>query len=210
MRGFVLIVAGLLLAACSPQQAAAPAQSAEAAPPQVPSQTAPPLVDGVYVAKDVCPGESCDLSGKIRARAATDLYDKPGKGASVTTQLPAGEWVQIAGTEEHLIPHRGVVREALGTYAAGDVIYLLSSQGEGCADAWYKGALGTWCDPDTGLDPEHSPLLDLDPSAADATGLGLWVKVKRDTGEEGWVKNVYDDFDCPNPHERGPECAAPG
>ena len=212
MQRFVVIVAGLALAACSPQQAAAPAQPAAvaqvvAAVPQ--PEAGPPLVDGVYIVPDACPGEGCDLSGKIRALAATDLYDKPGKGASVTGRLPESEWVTIAGTEEHLVPRRGVVREARGSFAAGDVVYLLSSQGEGCMDAWIKGAPGSWCDPDTGLDPD-SPVLDLDPLAADAAGLGLWVRVKRETGEMGWVKDVYDDFDCANPHDRGPECPAPG
>lgn len=215
MRTAGLLVMVLALAACSPQQATSPAVT-PAAPPPAQQQAAaapvasdgPPLVDGLYVDVGACPGESCNLSGKIRALAATSLYDRAGKGAVISGEVPAGEWVEIAGTEMILVPLRGVVREARGLYAAGDVIYLLTSQGEGCFDAWSKGALISWCDPDTGFDAD-SPVLDLPAPPAqpvDPDGAGLWVKVKRAQGGEGWVKDVYGSFDCSNPHDSGPDC----
>lgn len=111
------------------------------------------MVDGVYIAKSACPGEGCYLQGRIRAYEAVNRHDKAGKGAAVAGQIAAGEWVEILATEDHLVPTRGVVTEARGRYAVGDVIYLLSSPGEGCADAWSKGVFTSWCVPETGLDP---------------------------------------------------------
>ena len=205
---------GLVVSACSPQQAAtAPAtpatepQQAEVATPPAAAVAdgGPPLVDGFYVDAGACPGEGCDLTGKIRALKATSLYDRAGRGAVISGEISAGEWVEIAGTEAILIPLRGVVREARGLYAVGDVIYLLTSQGEGCMDAWSKGALTSWCDPDAGLDAD-SPPLDLPAAQPEPDGVGLWVKVKRAQGGEGWVKDVYGSFDCSNPHDSGLDC----
>lgn len=220
MRTAGLLVMVLGLAACSPQQAAtshvAPAatpQQAEApAPPAVPAADGgPPLVDGLYHDVGACPGEGCNLSGKIRARAATDLYDRAGKGAVVSGQVAAGEWVEIAGTEAIMVPLRGVVREARGSHAVGDVIYLLTSQGEGCFDAWSKGALISWCDPEAGMDAD-SPPLDLPAPPAQPVypdGVGFWVNVKREQGGGGWVKDVYGSFDCSNPHDSSADCPVP-
>lgn len=207
MNRAALLSTVLWLGACSPQQAAAPAEPVQAVAPAdaaAPPVNAPPLVNGVYVAKDACPGEGCYLKGKIKAYDAVDLYD--GAGSKIATgKIASGEWVEILGAEDRLVPRRGVVREALGRYAVGDEIYLLSSQGEGCMDAWSKGALTSWCDPETGLEPENSPSLDFPDPVVEADGGGLWVKVKREQGEEGWISDV-SAFACTGYQDRDPDC----
>lgn len=206
------LAAVLLLAGCSPQpvETPAPAPPPPAEPVQVPTPliaagNPPPLVDGMYVAENACPGEGCYLKGRIRAHEATDLYDKPGKGAAVTGQVAAKEWVEILSTEAHVVPRRGVVSEARGQYATGDVVFLLTSQGEGRMDAWYKDTMTTWCDPDAGVDPD-SPPLDLPDVSQPIDGEGLWVKVKRKQGGEGWVKDVFSAFACTGYQDRDADC----
>lgn len=205
MKRVGLLSAILWLGACSPQQATAPTQpSAEQAPAVAAPVNAPPLVDGVYVAKDACPGEGCYLKGKIKAYDAVDLFDGAGSKTAIG-KIASGEWVEILGTEDRLAPRRGVVREALGRYAVGDEIYLLSSQGEGCMDAWAKGALTSWCDPDTGLEPENSPPLDFPDPVVEPEGLGLWVKVKLEQGKDGWISDV-SAFACTGLQDRDADC----
>lgn len=213
MRILQALAAALLLAACSPQPAETPAP-APPPPPAAPAHVStpliavgnpPPMVDGMYVAANVCPGEGCYLKGRIRAHDVADLYDKAGKGAAVTGQVPAREWVEILSTEAHIVPRRGVVSDARGQYAVGDVVFLLTSQGEGCMDAWYKDGMTTWCDPDAGIDPD-SPQLDLPDVSPPIDGEGLWVKVKRKQGGEGWVKDVFSAFACTGYQDRDPDC----
>lgn len=204
-------VLGLLLgiAACSPQPAVKPA---EAVTPAVASSdqaaaipTAPPTVEGVYVAKGACPGEGCYLSGKIRAYEAADLYDKPGAGAAVVGKVVTGEWVEIVNREVHLIPMRGVVREGRKHFATGDVVYLLTSQGEGCFDTWSKGVVGSWCDPDASGSPAEDEAIDFDAAAEPPDSAGLWVEVTRQAGPGGWLHGV-DDFACIGLQDRDADC----
>lgn len=210
MKALHALAAALLLAACSPQAdtpapAEPPEKPAHASMPLIAVGNPPPTVDGLYVAVNACPGEGCYLNGRIRAIEAANLYDKAGKGAAVTGQVAAGAWVEILSTEAHKVPRRGVVREARGHYAVGDVVFLLTSQGEGCMDAWYKDAMTTWCDPAAGIDPD-SPPLDLPDVLAPADGEGLWVKVKPAKGGEGWVKDVFAAFACTGYQDREPDC----
>lgn len=212
MKVLQTLAAALLFAACSPQPvetpapaAPPPAEPAHVSTPLIAAGNPPPMVDDMYVAENACPGEGCYLKGRIRAYDVADLFDKAGKAAAVTGQIPAGEWVDILSTEAHIVPRRGVVTEARGQYAVGDVVFLLTSQGEGCMDAWYKDAMTTWCDPDAGIDPD-SPPLDLPDVPAAVDGEGLWVKVKRKQGGEGWVKDVFSAFACTGYQDRDKDC----
>lgn len=202
-----------LLGACSPQDAATPADAAVAPPagaqPEVAPQAAgqgPPTVSGLYVAKDVCPGEGCYLMGKIRAYDPADLHDKAGAGAAVIGKIGSGDWVEIQSREEHLVPVRGVVREGRKHFTTGEVVYRLTSQGEGCYDIWSKGAAQSWCDPETVGDPQVDEVIAFDtPPGAKAEGAGLWVKVKTGSGGEGWLRGV-SNFACTSYQDRDADC----
>ncbi|MBP9235648.1 MAG: hypothetical protein KBF30_13310, partial [Hyphomonadaceae bacterium] len=113
-----------------------------------PTGDAPPTVNGFYIAKEACPGEGCYLAGRIKAYESVDLFDRAGSGAAVVGGIEAGEWVEIVSREEHLPPVRGVVREGRKHFATGDVVFLLTSHGEGCYDIWSSGVIASWCDPE--------------------------------------------------------------
>ncbi|HVY90435.1 MAG TPA: hypothetical protein VG942_16330, partial [Hyphomonadaceae bacterium] len=171
-RAGIAGVSLMFAAACSPQQdhkqAVAPAAVATPAAPAAAMQSAdqgPPTVNGVYVDKGACPGEGCYLKGKIKAYEAVDLFDKP--DGAVIGKLAVNEWVEIVNRENHLIPRRGVVRTAAKHFAAGDVVYLLTSEGEGCFQTWSKGAVGSWCDPESVGEPETNETIELDQAAGD-------------------------------------------
>ncbi len=213
LRVALTAVTLVLLGACSPQDAAPPADAVVAPPasggPEAASQAAdpgPPTVNGLYIAKDACPGEGCYLTGRIRAYEPADLYDKAGAGAVITGKIAAGEWVEIVTAEDHVRPLRGVVREGRKHFATGEVVYLLSSQGEGCHDVWSKGAIGSWCDPNAVGDPEQDEVIDLDvPPGPRAEGAALWVKVKTGNGAEGWLREV-GAFACTGFQDRDADC----
>lgn len=201
------------LAACSPQQAAAPP---EAAPVTAPAATVatradqgPPLVDGAFIDAGACPGEGCYLKGKIKAYEPVDLFDKAGSTVA-TGKVAAGDWVDIIATENRLVPLKGAVSAGRKALKTGDIVYMLTSQGEGCYDIWAAGKRDSWCDPESIGNPETDDLIDWEtsPAAIDMSDvLGLWVKVKRADGSEGWLHGVRD-FGCTGYQDRDADCPA--
>lgn len=207
MNRFSLLAVALLVGACSESKAPQPPEAPAVqtvAPPS--TDGAPPTVGGLYIVNDACPGEGCYLIGKIRAYAEADLYDKAGVGAAVTGKVAAGEWVEIVSREEHLVPARGVVKEGRGHFSTGDVVYLLSSEGEGCYTAWSKGKLASWCDPEAVGDAAVDEAIVLDAQdGREPDGAGLWIRIRRDTGGEGWLRGARD-FACTGYQDRDPDC----
>ena len=188
----------VLLAACSP---AAPTDQqpapAAASLPTVVAQSsgdAPPTVDGVFIQKGACPGEGCYLTGRIKAYEPVGLRAESGMGAAEVTQIAAGDWVDIAGTELRLITARGTSR------ASGDVVYRLGYEGEGCSTVWTRGSLGSWCDDG---DPSDDDIVwDAETESADPT-LGFWVEVKLPDGRTGWLdEESLRKFGCTGYQDR--------
>jgi hypothetical protein len=204
-RAILAAVLLLLPGACSPKDAPPPATAANPAPaPQLDS--GPPVLNGLYIAKDVCPGEGCYLKGRIRAYEAADLHDKAGAGAVVRGKMAAGEWAEIESREMRLVPAIGIVREGRKHFATGDVVYRLTSDGEGCFEVWSKGEIKSWCDPDASGSAEEDEVIDFtEPPAPPPDGAGLWVKVKTDAGAEGWLHGT-DQFACTGYQDRDPDC----
>lgn len=164
-----------------------------AAKPKRLSGLAPPMTGGVYVDHGGCPGEGCAMSGKIQAGAPVALYDGPGPAAVAVSRLEAGEWVEAVDTEVRLVPARGVVRESgklPRPLAKGDVVYRLTPTGEGCYDLWRKGGVLDWCDPES-IGSSYARI-DFDPPRAGASPMVFWVRVKRQTGPGGWIRDVED------------------
>ncbi|HOZ27283.1 MAG TPA: hypothetical protein PLH23_10590 [Hyphomonadaceae bacterium] len=192
----------VLLAACSP---AAPTDQqpapAAASLPTVVAQSsgdAPPTVDGVFIQKGACPGEGCYLTGRIKAYEPVGLRAESRMGAAEVTQIAAGDWVDIAGTELRLIPARGTSR------ASGDVVYRLGYEGEGCSTVWTRGSLGSWCDDG---DPSDDDIVwDAETESADPT-LGFWVEVKLPDGRTGWLdEESLRKFGCTGYQDRDADC----
>lgn len=171
-----------------------------------PTGDAPPTVNGFYIAKEACPGEGCYLAGRIKAYESVDLFDRAGSGAAVVGGIEAGEWVEIVSREEHLPPVRGVVREGRKHFATGDVVFLLTSHGEGCCDIWSSGVIASWCDPEAVGDAAVDEVIDFDAvQAPEPEGAGLWIQIKRDTGSDGWLRGA-DKFGCTGYQDRDPDC----
>ena len=188
--------------------AAGPAQPAKAAPvkPAVAKSIdrPPPMIDGIYIEEHACPGEGCYLKGRMQWMAKTRVYDRPGKAAKPIGWLAAKEWAEGIDSQYHTVPLRGVVtdpRGQKGQLARGDVVYIVSDQGEGAFTLWRSGRMVEWADED--LEPNDAKIA-WDPLPK--TEPVLWLKVRRDKGPSGWVRDLEQtrclgyqdrDEDCP-------------
>jgi hypothetical protein len=189
----------------APAVAEAPAVASAAAAASVATE-APPTVNGMYVVKGACPGEGCYF-GRMQATKALDLYEAPGASPKVVGQLAASEWMDTVVTEDHFAPLRGVVRTGGENFKAGDVVYRLGYEGEGCFEVWDKGQLKSWCDMGEQIPGDPGEVIDWDKAPAVTDGSeGLWVQVKSDKGAGGWLRDPEDvrcigyqdrDADCP-------------
>ncbi|MFT3725362.1 MAG: hypothetical protein QM773_17470 [Hyphomonadaceae bacterium] len=157
----------LLASACGQSGAPAPVAAVPPAAPEAPvasstaNAEAPPTVGGVFVDKGACPGEGCHF-GRMQAEKALDLYDAPGPAAKVIGQVAADEWMDTLTTEDRFAPVRGVVRKGGENFKAGDVVYRLGYEGEGCSTVWDKGQLKSWCDMGEQTPGDPGELIDWD------------------------------------------------
>ncbi len=203
-----------MTAACGQNSASAPtvAPVAEAvsptggAAPFSVSADAPPTVNGMYVVKDACPGEGCYF-GRMQATKTLDLYNAPSPSPKVIGQVAAGEWMDTVLVEDHFPPLKGVVRTSGESFKAGDVVYRLGYEGEGCFGVWDKGQLKSWCDLGEQIPGDVSDVIDWEAAAATDGSEGLWVKVKRDKGAGGWLRDPKD-LRCIGMQDRDADCPA--
>ncbi len=184
--------------------AAEPAPSVVVAPPPVGAEE-PPMVNGMYVQKDACPGEGCYF-GRMQATDALDLYDAPGASPKVIGQVAAGEWMDTLTTQDRLAPLRGVVRIGGENFKVGDVVYMLSYEGEGCSGVWDNGQLKSWCDMGEQIPGDPGEVIDWDKSPGPTDGSdGLWVQVKSDKSASGWLRDP-GAVRCIGYQDRDPDC----
>lgn len=118
----------------------------------------------------------------------TPLLAAQNTGAPTLGTLAPGEWVRVEAVETRLVPLRGVVREGGTTLNAGEVIYQLEYEGEGVTNYWVRGAQA-YLDDAVKVDWEEAT----PPPAVEAT-LGLWARVRRESGQTGWVQKPR--FEC--------------
>lgn len=147
----------------------------------------PPTVNGVYIYPD-CEGEGGCPSGYWRAMAPTKMLATGSPAARVIAVLTPGEWVSVQTIETRIVPVRGVARKRFNGVRAGAVVYRLEYEGEGFSTYWIASKSQSW---------EEELPIDWDRSVISPTmkaKLGLWVKVKRDNGQIGWVHNAT--FEC--------------
>lgn len=201
----VVFAALALQAACTPADSPAPqppaAAYAEAPLPAAPvnTLTMPPTVNGIFIAKDACPGEGCYLKGRIKAYEATSLLVDSLISAAVLATIAPGEWVDIVRTEDRLIPTPGKIR------ATGEGVYMLGYEGEGCSTVWNKGQLSSWCD--DGGDPANAEIAWSTPLESTDPSLGFWVEVKRENGQSGWLTGQgIRNFGCTGYQDRDADC----
>jgi hypothetical protein len=145
--------------------------------------SAPPKV---YISKGACPIECCTYRNWT-AQQTLSLLDQPG-GHSIA-QIGNGEQVSAITGEIHTKPLRYQLTED-GPYAdrnvpgkrsmipAGSIVYLLHPVGEGYWLVWFKGKA-----------------IEIDPAyGGPPPPYQWWAKVKRRTGQTGWVLIPTEDL----------------
>lgn len=134
---------------------------------------------GSYEMTSDCHVKGCAY-GSTRFAAATPLRAIADARSPVIATIPPGECVDTESDALMQTPQRGVVLENTDRFAAGDVIYLTSSEGEGFSTVWRRGeylehywdeVVVRWED-----EPDH-PLA------------GYWMQVTRTNGQGGWVRD---------------------
>ncbi len=224
MRYVVLMLAtaGLAasgLTACQKPAAGPAATSDSAAASSVAAHVAamdgpPPLSSGYYLNRTtICGDAGCDhVPGKWFALKPIPLYAQPGSTA-VVAQLPARECVSATEEASQVAPLRGTVQASGDRLAAGDVVYLIDSDGS-TSTIWTRGAVRS-----VGVGYEGEPIgagaprITWDTPAADSLPAVHWVHLTRTKGGDGWARD-YDELQgmgaaegCD--HGMPPENAAP-
>jgi hypothetical protein len=176
MRG-PAVALSLLLSGCTPS-----------------SNEAPPLENGVYVARGICFGEG-DCNRFWRTSAPVQLRERLDPASPIVATLTPGEWVEPIDGQLRLIPLRGVVNRDTEKppLAVGDLVYMLEPLGEGFYVLWHKGHA---LEHDWASGDENEPITwDKKTDAAPAGAiLGWWVQLKRESGQSGWVNDP--SFEC--------------
>jgi hypothetical protein len=154
----------------------------------------PPVVNGLWEERIsiACPGTHC--YGPLAA-AAADLRAQPNAGAPIVGRLVAGEWVQGVEWIYRMRPIRGEVRAAFDAYydgrmrtiQPGAIIYIVDARQDDGSDyqVWFQGFTFTLAADDERI--EWALPSAAQRAADEAVGAGEWVRVRRDSGQEGFV-----------------------
>jgi hypothetical protein len=131
-----------------------------------------------------CLDDGCAPAPK-RVPVATPIYARADARAPVVGTIPAAECVQPGDTRVLSTPQRGIVLETTEGFTAGEVIYMLSYDGD--YTIWWRGeARGGIYSPD-------SVVVRWDPETDDDPRTGLWVEYARANGQRGWARNPPQD-----------------
>ena len=191
----VAFAATLGLCACDGKKS--PEKAPQAAPKvtrTAPQEAGPPLVNGLYVQHNACPGEGCEY-GSWRATQPVALRARPDDGARIVATLVPKERVTVLAGDLYLVPMRGVAVRTV-TFGAGEAnsreirkgetVYRLGYDGEGIYNFWYRGTIVS-----PSMDDIDFVRLDKDTAARPV----WWVQMKRANGQVGWVRDP-DNFEC--------------
>lgn len=157
------------------------------------SNEAPPLQDGVYVARGVCFGEG-GCYRNWRAFKPVQIHQRPDPASPVVATVAPGEWVEAIDGQYRFAPQRGVVHTATAKppLAVGDVVYMLEPLGEGYYVLWHRGKTP---EPDWAEGGDDEPITwEARPEPPPGAVIGWWVQLKRANGQSGWVNNP--EFEC--------------
>jgi hypothetical protein len=142
-----------------------------------------------------CPGKIWQAIGEVR------LFDKPGSDAREIAKLGAGEQVTAIRTLAYVTAVPAKVVWDHHQFFAGDMFYVLDSQGEGHYRVWHYGELVIEDLSATSLLVAASGRCPL-PSGecwaefADYPRQQQWTQVQRANGDEGWVLVEPESFDA--------------
>lgn len=166
-----------------------PAESQQ--PPALNEDAPPPLTNGIYIDYGACPGEGCSIGFYLRATEEGTIVDGPTADAAAIGVTKPHEWLQVVDTQDRLIPRRGVLlreSEQLEGLKAGDVVFMLGYEGEGCSTLYRRGKSYSWCDYSWSDNQEPEIKWDeviVPPELANQIGFG--VQIRRADGQAGWL-----------------------
>lgn len=169
-----------------------PAESQQ--PPALNEDAPPPLTNGIYIDYGACPGEGCSIGFYLRATEEGTIVDGPTADAAAIGVTKPHEWLQVVDTQDRLIPRRGVLlreSEQLEGLKAGDVVFMLGYEGEGCSTLYRRGKSYSWCDYSWSDNQEPEIKWDeviVPPELANQIGFG--VQIRRADGQAGWVRAI--------------------
>jgi len=149
--------------------------------PKLAEDVPPPndIYEGSYEMTGDCHEKGCAY-GSARFSEPTPLRAEPDARTPTIATIPAGECVNTETDRLMQAPLRGVVLETAGRFAAGDVIYITSYEGEGYSTVWRRGE---YLD---GFQDEVAVRWDEGPAHPLA---GYWMQVTRTNGQKGWVRD---------------------
>jgi hypothetical protein len=154
-----------------------------------------PPVPYVADVTGLCFDGSCP--GKVwKAREVLSVYDQPGGAGRETARLAVGESVRPLHTRAYVTPVRARVVWDHRRFLQGDVFYLLDGQGEGFYRVWHYGEVVIEDLSNASKLVDSTARCEV-PSKrcwaefADYPREKLWARVRRASGQAGWV--VADD-----------------
>lgn len=139
-----------------------------------------------YEDQGVCPFECCTYRRWIAAKNTAIQLDRNGNSPALFN-INKGEWVSaLTGVVITTVPGKAKVLRPTtinGIQAKnGEIVYLLTYQGEGIYETWYKGKKWKPYPDMSALEIMESP---------EST---WWVQIKNNKGQVGWSKEP-DNFD---------------
>jgi hypothetical protein len=127
-----------------------------------------------------CPDGGCE-PGPTRVSIATLIYARQDATAPVVGTIQAAECVQPGHERILSMPQRGIALETIESFTAGDVIYLLSYDGDYLI--WWRG------EEHRGVYSPDSVVVRWDETETDDPREGLWIEYTRANGQSGWARN---------------------
>ena len=167
------------------------------------SNEAPPLENGVYIARGVCFGEG-ECYRHWRAFQPVQVHERPDPTSPVIATVAPDQWVEAIDGQYRFVPLRGVVHTATDSppLAVGDVVYMLEPLGEGYYVLWHRGEMPehAWAEGEDG-----EPITWGSHAQAPAGAiLGWWVQLRLESGQSGWVNDP--EFECMGQLQGSSDC----
>jgi len=119
--------------------------------------------------------------GPTRVSIDTPIYARADARAQVVGTIQASECVQPRSERIFSAPRRGVVLETIEPFTAGDVIYLLSYDGDYLI--WWRG------EEHRGVYSQGAVVVRWDETQTDDPREGRWIEYTRANGQSGWARN---------------------
>lgn len=142
----------------------------------------------IYIDKGACPFECCTY-GEWSVIRDTDLYSAV-DGKTLVATAKAQTKVKGVTGEVHVIPTKVTVLEKHGPYKRGDIIYILTEEGEGHYKIWNNGEISSDGDIYQLFD-NGSPKLRAYWGKPDGKPQSTWwVKIQLPDGKVGWTKET--------------------